>query len=312
MSLPAGVGDPKSTGNGVVAVVLSYNSRSSLSRVVAAIGEQSLAPGRLIIVDNASTDGTRAYLDSIEDLQGPMEVRTILLERNVGVGAGHWAGWRAALEDPGCGWVWVLEHDCVPFPDCLADLLARAEGARRASVKIGAVGSELSRNLAEYSTDRDPSTGSRRVSGGARPSPRFTFNGVLLARSAIELSGPPRVDFFCGQEDWEYSVRLRRQGFELLQGGGWALHSSKGNHRYGVRPSVLRSYYATRNTVYLRARSGGLLAKAGCALRVGPSCMKIAWCDDKKARRMSAKAAATFDGLTGRMGKRSYRFMEPH
>src|SRR5438045_4031410 len=96
----------------VCAVVLSFNSLATLRDVVAGILGGTIVPGRVIVVDNASTDGTPEWLVG----DAPASVEAMQMRENVGVGAGHMAGWRRALEDRGCRWVWGLEHDSIPAP----------------------------------------------------------------------------------------------------------------------------------------------------------------------------------------------------
>jgi len=46
----------------VAAIIVTYNRRDLLLRCIESIKNQSLAPDLIIIVDNASTDGTLQFL----------------------------------------------------------------------------------------------------------------------------------------------------------------------------------------------------------------------------------------------------------
>ena len=48
----------------VVAVVVTWNRRDLLVECLAAIDAQTLRPTEIVVVDNASTDGTTDLLDS--------------------------------------------------------------------------------------------------------------------------------------------------------------------------------------------------------------------------------------------------------
>jgi hypothetical protein len=74
---------PHSESPSVVGLVLSYNSLSTLSAVLVAARAQTVSLRSLIVVDNASTDGTRAYLQAAGCLD-----RALILSHNLGVGAG--------------------------------------------------------------------------------------------------------------------------------------------------------------------------------------------------------------------------------
>ena len=52
----------------VVAVVVTYNRRELLQTTLAGIAAGTRVPDAVVVVDNASTDGTAEYL---RDYQGP-------------------------------------------------------------------------------------------------------------------------------------------------------------------------------------------------------------------------------------------------
>jgi GT2 family glycosyltransferase len=140
---------------------------------------------------------------------------------------------------------------------------------------------------------------------------RFTFNGVLVPRETVARVGSPRADFFVGMEDWEYSKRLGAAGLDAFEAThALLLHPTKGNLRFGVRPSVLRSYYATRNWMHVSlAEQPTLLRTAKCCGWCVASIPRILIREDHKLRRSAARVTATFDALSGRMGRRNYWFL---
>ena len=66
----------------IVAVVVTWNRRELLRESLAAVQAQTLQPARVVVVDNASTDGTEELL---RDEYAHLEV--VRLTRNTG-GAG--------------------------------------------------------------------------------------------------------------------------------------------------------------------------------------------------------------------------------
>lgn len=283
----------------VTASVLAFNAEASLAGVIDAVREQTVLPGRLIVVDNGSTDGTGEYLRSLgEDSSLGFPVEVITLPGNLGVGAGHGVGWEAALRDEACELVWVLEHDCLPLPDCLESLLK----AVNAEPELGAAATRLSRDLHEHESDRllpaDP------------PNTGFTFNSTLIKRTAIERCGSPRADLFCGQEDWEYGQALVQAGFTHQEVDAWAIHPTKGAHRYGERPSVFRSYYSIRNSVRVDLERRGVRALPAALKRlVGGSVLTLRK-DRPLVPHLLARWVGIFDAAAGRLGERRYRFLQ--
>jgi GT2 family glycosyltransferase len=227
----------------------------------------------------------------------PMDVVVLSMLENVGVGAGHAIGWSMVLSDPAIDYVWTLEHDCEPLPDCL-DVMARFVAD---NPDVGVVSSRLARNNEEVAGERMLPTPGR----GAK----FTFNSTIFSRKAIRLCGPPRSDLFCGQEDWDYLRRLQVLGLRMETAPAWALHASKGDKRHGRTPSVERSYYDLRGELRLDLERGLLPSVPRAVARLLGGSLRIALRDDSKSRRVRARWRAGLDALVGRMGHRQYKFM---
>ena len=99
-------------------VVVTYNRLSLLQECVDAILNQTRPYDRVVIVDNASTDGTGAYLDSLRD--NPLFV--ILSEENNLGGAGGFAeGIRAAYQQKP-EWITIIDDDSILEPDFLEQI----------------------------------------------------------------------------------------------------------------------------------------------------------------------------------------------
>ena len=102
----------------VIAVVVTYNRLELLKRNLSCLRRQTVPLTTLVVVDNGSTDGTGAWLDEQED------VKTIH-QTNVGGAGGFYTGMEyARLAD--ADWIWCMDDDVFPRPDCLEQLLAYA------------------------------------------------------------------------------------------------------------------------------------------------------------------------------------------
>jgi GT2 family glycosyltransferase len=295
----------------VSAVALAYNGASTLPRVLDALVAQELTPARTIVVDNASTDGTA---DVVRRDYPWVELHGLVA--NVGVGAGHTTGWNAAFADPACRFVWVLEHDTYPEPDCLRRLVEAVDDLTRRGVQPGVVACRLERDERERdarAVELRGVTGTDHASSAPRAMRRFTFNGVLVSRETFADLGGPRADFFVGQEDWDYAERMRAHGLGVyLANDAVALHPTKGDGRFGVRPGVVRSYYANRNWLFLRQHEQHeRFALLRCWAWTAGACAKTILREDDKLRRVAARVTACADATLGRLGPRDYWFLRP-
>ena len=305
----------------VTAVILVYNRAADICRVVDCVLTQSVRPGRIIVVDNASPDGSGAAVAAAFPA-----VEVITLPENRGVGAGHNAGWAAALADPACAWVWVLEHDCFPTPDCLAELLAAhrrclpaGEGFVLPAADNGQRRDDRPHLLMLHGRIRRM----RPVAAEAEPRRHvfFTFNGLLLTAGLIRTVGALDEQFFMFCEDTDYYYRCLQNGCV-----GFRIPSARVQHiglrdtaRLDLRRFVVllpgnesppRIYYRFRNRLALAVRRRGRLS---AAVRYGALYLMHVLYDlvavkDKRGA-LVARTLALRDGLTGRLGRADYPFL---
>jgi N-acetylglucosaminyl-diphospho-decaprenol L-rhamnosyltransferase len=189
----------------VSVVIVSYESRALLERCLAALAadDSHSANREVIVVDQASQDGTAAWLES----ERP-DVRLVALPENVGFGAGNNRG--AALAEG--RWLLLLNSDAFVNPGAIDELVRFAE-ARPA---IGAVGPRL------LWPDGRLQRSCRRFPTVFRLATEYLYLRKLMPRSRI-LNG-----FYCGEfehdearrVDWLTGacVLVRRDLFEQLGG----------------------------------------------------------------------------------------------
>ena len=116
----------------VTAVLVTLDAEEWLPDTLAGLARLQPPPTRLIAIDNASTDSTRALLQRAHE-HGVLDA-VYDGERGSGFGAAVSAALaadrkRAPAErgsDRGTRWLWLLHDDAVPAPDALRALLSHA------------------------------------------------------------------------------------------------------------------------------------------------------------------------------------------
>ena len=99
--------------NASVSVVIAcYRCADTVGRAVRSAASQTRRPEELILVDDASGDGTLAVLHALRDAFDAGWIRVIELPRNLGAAAARNAGWEAARGD----FVAFLDADDTWFP----------------------------------------------------------------------------------------------------------------------------------------------------------------------------------------------------
>jgi GT2 family glycosyltransferase len=112
----------------VSVTIVTWNSERHLRECFAALAAQGYRDLEVIIVDNASTDGTRALLREIEP-----RWRVIYSETNVGFAAGQ----NQAIRKSRGQWVLCLNPDVILSPDSITQLLAAGEAHSNAGTICG-------------------------------------------------------------------------------------------------------------------------------------------------------------------------------
>jgi dTDP-4-dehydrorhamnose reductase len=200
---------------GVAAIVVTYNRRDMLTGTVDALLSQTVSPDAIIVVDNASTDGTADLFTPGSSLDHP-QVRYIRLEENLGGAGGFKRGISVAHQD-GFAWCWVMDDDVVPDDDALEQLIASNDHLEGHGVRPSFLASHVTNPDGEL---LNVPVVSSHLSANGYPDwseflPRSlvrieiaTFVSLLIPMWAVGEVGLPIANFFMWGDDSEYTKRL--------------------------------------------------------------------------------------------------------
>jgi glycosyltransferase involved in cell wall biosynthesis len=102
-------------------VIPCYNEASTIEAILDAVRASEIRDKEIVVVDDASTDGTREKLRSLD---GERDLKVIFHERNQGKGAALRTGFRAATGDVVIVQDADLEYDPREYPKLLAPIRA--------------------------------------------------------------------------------------------------------------------------------------------------------------------------------------------
>jgi rhamnopyranosyl-N-acetylglucosaminyl-diphospho-decaprenol beta-1,3/1,4-galactofuranosyltransferase len=245
----------------VVAVVVTFNRLAMLQELVARLGEVIRAAGRLaevIVVDNASTDGTGDWLAQ----HAPSYVVPRTLPDNLGGAGGFREGLDLSLQR-GADLAWLMDDDGLPDVDCLTTLLTHEDldfwgpvvvDREREDRLVFPIrlpgGTKVVHDLADVT---------RAATGGLIRDVVIPFNGVLVTRELVEQIGSVRGDYFIWGDDHEYRLRAEQAGARIATVvDARVLHPSVGElgtpmiggrTTYNHTPSDLKAYCLGRNNL---------------------------------------------------------------
>lgn len=292
----------------VVGVVVSFNpDRIRLRQLLDATGPQVQA---IILVDNGSADDRLVWL---RELVGPA-LQLVEIGSNKGIAVAQNAGIEQARQR-GCSHVLLLDHDSVPAPSMVADLLQAMKQVQPAGRGIAALGP---RYLDERQDNPPPFIRVRglRIHRCACPSADTVVevdyliaSGSLIPLATLDIVGDMKEELFIDYVDIEWGLRARQLGF--LSYGACA---AKMAHDLGDAPlsfmgrsipvhSALRHYYHFRNAVWLYrnadlpfhwkcADGWRLLLKYGFYTLFGTP----------RLNHLRMMSRGVWDGMRGRMG----------
>lgn len=230
------------------AVVVTRDRRELLEGCLERLHAQTRVPDLVIVIDNASSDGTADWLDQC----GPL-VRPVRLEENVG-GAGGFARGLAEAHAAGFDWIWLMDDDTWPEPEALEALLAGADRAPRAPELLASVvrwkdGSLHPMNAPWFAWRRRGELVAG-VEHGLVQLRHATFVSLLVARDVVDAHGGPLAHYFVSTEDFEWSGRILRRGVGYLVPESVVLHNTVEAHMPGMGPRD-RFHWFVRNSVLM-------------------------------------------------------------
>lgn len=202
----------------VIAVVVTHDRRELLRGCLAALRGQRIAPAAILIIDNASRDGTPRMLADAATTS-PIPLRILRTTDNLGGAGGFALGIETALaQSP--DWLWLMDDDCEPEPEALSELLGAARLIGSAGARAGPIGFLASTVLwsdgSLHVMNRPGQIGLRGQAPalpGLIPVDHASFVSLMVSASAAGHCGLPVAEFFIGSDDVEYCWRIRRAGF---------------------------------------------------------------------------------------------------
>jgi rhamnopyranosyl-N-acetylglucosaminyl-diphospho-decaprenol beta-1,3/1,4-galactofuranosyltransferase len=316
----------------LVAIVVTFNRLSSLRTTLGAYNQENV--DQILVVDNASNDGTLAWLQT-QKLQNPA-LHVLRLELNVGGAGGFEAGLRWVDEKlGGRGWVVLHDDDAYPtagttarFRQRLGQGMYTGYGAVAAAV-LTPTGQPADINRPILNIFHHPLTCWRRVRGTVHSlrdlyhvSNRDLLDGESLYRvdaasfvglylqleslPAQDQGRYPQGELFIYGDDTLYTAHLAQRGIAIaLDASLRYIHDTNTGYDQGLLRPAWKHFYISRNSlaVYcsMSTWAGPLLYLQAMLRRL----KAILSYGDRALRRQSARGY--WLGLADALGRRRFR-----
>lgn len=296
----------------ITAVVVTFNRLELLKQGIECLRKQQKLTG-IIVVNNGSTDGTREWLNAQPGL-------LVVHQDNVGGSGGFYTGIERAYSE-GADWIWCMDDDVFPRPDCLDRLLPYTDRPevgilsprRLLEGKVfthefrhfnftNPIGSLHGRKLAKQQVNQ-----ATEIVGA-------DFEGPFISRRVVEKIGLPNRELFIFCDDTDYCLRAHLAGFKLL----YIPEALMDKHKFFSndtwtsrnRKKKWKRYYQVRNEAYLNHHYGRnfgvryLRSFIGVAGYIIPALLSMPFTEAWQWKDLSMLWTAYQDGIHERLGKR--------
>lgn len=239
----------------ILTVVVTHNRRTLLSRCLDNLLAQTRKSDQILVVNNASTDGTEEMLEK-RDIP-------FITQENLGSAGGWHRGIQHAL-DHDFDAVWLMDDD--GFPDAGALKLLEAELLPDVACSSSVVVCEDNPTHFVFPLPLLNKSGLPVIWGrlrkyvslpelhvvspdGTYPFAHF-FNGSLISMNSVRKVGNVDINFFMSGDELDYLYRLRKVGKVISVLNAIHYHPDQSMRSY----SPIKVYYYVKNSLILNTR----------------------------------------------------------
>ena len=270
---------------------MTYNRLPLLQKCIEKLEAQT-EPCDILVVNNASTDGTTEWLAEYAAKNTRLHARDT--GANIGGAGGFNYGMRWAVE-AGYDYLWLMDDDCLPEPDAQeklleADGLLNSEYGWLSSVALWTDGTECKMNRQKL--QKKAHRQELYLKHGLAEANQATFVSLFLQAETVRWVGLPIKEFFIWGDDIEYTRRIavRNKLSSYVVEQSQVIHAMKENSGSSIAADsaerIDRYRYAFRNEAFTYRQEGvkGVcyyLAKCGLNL-----CRIVVKAPDHRAKRV--------------------------
>lgn len=251
---------------GVSAIVVTYNRLSILKECLCKLLKQSYHLDNIFVINNDSNDGTKDWLDNLDE----EVIKPINVHKNLGGAGGFSLGVKLAYEESSSEYFWLMDDDTMPLSNALSALVLSAHklhndiGYLCSNVRWWKNNQPSYMNVPVASKDWNDL-----LNDGLVKTISASFVSLLIPRMLVKKVGLPIADMFIWGDDVEYTTRLSRCLNSYLVADSIVLHKSRSNSTnesvfnvsinrlvyykcmFRNRLYISRKYYRLRKTIKL-------------------------------------------------------------
>ncbi len=242
-------------------VIVTYNRCELLKEAVECALAQSIRPSHVVIVNNNSTDGTKEYLDSINN--SAVVIRN--LKENVGGAGGFYYGIKLAHE-LGDDWHLIIDDDAMLSRDYvyrLGQFIVRYSDIGCVAGTVMTDGKIITdhRQRMTYPGFRFKKIDKSEYQKKVFLCDTASFCGIMIKDSIVASIGYPQKDYFIWYDDTEYCVRIRKVTRIAVVTSAKLNHKTVLTQAEWPRHYTWKDYYGIRNRILMVNKHGNIIDK---------------------------------------------------
>jgi len=199
----------------VIACIVTWNGEHLLERLLESLEATQWPALQLVVVDNASSEGTSAMLR--DRFPGIEHVR---LDENIGYSAAINVGLERALALD-ADFVWVFNNDVVVDPECLKELIAAMESDPKVGIAGPLMFDHATRKVTHAGYRINMWTGRMTDLGEPRDDAHYEVDSAfgcsnLIRKAVLDQIGGFDPGYNVYFDETDFNVRARHAGWKVM------------------------------------------------------------------------------------------------
>lgn len=240
-------------------VVVTFNRIDKLKKALQCYSNQTVKPDYVVVVNNASTDGTFEFLKEWKEINSGFTKYVLNLATNEGGSGGFYNGLKFA-QNLKSEWIWVADDDAFPENDAIKEAEKNLD-----STYSAICGEVINNGSIDIEHRKKYKLGMFRVISETIPEEEyqrdkfeitsFTYVGTIINKEKLRKVGLPRKEYFIWYDDTEHSLRLHKIGkimcfpaIKVHHNTGTATNEINWKRYYGIRnqADMIRRHFPKR------------------------------------------------------------------
>ncbi len=213
----------------ICAIIVTFNRKDLLCKSIEAIINQTIIPEAILIIDNASTDGTQSELqqryggnEKIENNKltylsnyNGIIINYFRCSTNEGGAGGFYTGLKLAHEQNLFDFFWLMDDDGYPSETCLEEQMKYTQDSDYVMPLSVDINNHLQLSWATRKKNGEKTIIVKELQeewGKTMPF-IFPFNGSLLSKKIVDEVGYINPKLFIWGDDYEHYYRCLKKGF---------------------------------------------------------------------------------------------------